>query len=49
MVICQTLWVNDNNLLEDSFGWLSPEHHLMGWALSALKLKKFYPTVTFIR
>ena len=45
MVICQTLWVNNNNLLKDSFGWLSAQHHLMGWALSSLKLKKIYPTV----
>ncbi|MCF3110625.1 hypothetical protein LL912_17700 [Niabella sp. CC-SYL272] len=45
MTICQTLWVNDKNLLKDSFGWLSPQHHIMGWALSCLKLTSNYSTV----
>lgn len=45
MTICQTLWTNRKDLLKDPFGWLSPQHHLMGWALSCLKLKEFYPTV----
>lgn len=45
MKICQTLWSNHKNLLEDSFGWLSPQHHLMAWAYSCLKLREFYPNV----
>ena len=43
--ICQTLWSNHKNLLEDSFGWLSPQHHLMAWVYSCLKLREFYPKV----
>jgi hypothetical protein len=42
MVICQTLWTNKKSLTENSFGWLTPQHHLMAWALSCLQLKKFY-------
>lgn len=45
MVICQTLWTNKKSLLENDFGWLTPQHHLMGWALSALKLCKHYTDV----
>ena len=45
MVICQTLWTNRKNLLKDSFGWLSPQHHLMGWALSCLKLSRYHKNV----
>ncbi|SDE20058.1 DUF6734 family protein [Niabella drilacis] len=42
MTICQTLWTHKKNLLEDPFGWVSPQHHLMAWALSSLQLNKFY-------
>jgi len=45
MIMCQTLWTNKRNLLEESFGWLSPQHHLMGWALSCLKLNEHYNAV----
>jgi hypothetical protein len=31
---------------QSSFGWLSPEYHLMGWALSCLQVKKFYNNIT---
>lgn len=31
---------------EDAFGWLSPEHHLMSWALSCLSLKEHYQDIT---
>lgn len=40
------MWTaNQADLLNNSFGWLSPEYHLMGWALSCLQLKQFYPKV----
>ena len=45
MIICQTLWTNKRNLLEDSFGWSTSQHHLMSWALSCLRLKKNYTDV----
>ncbi len=45
MKICQTLWCNDKDLLKDTFGWYSPQHHLMAWAYSCLKLRAFYPQV----
>ena len=45
MLICQTLWSAKKNLLEENFGWYTPQHHLMGWALSALKLSQHYDTV----
>ncbi len=45
MIICQTLWTKDKNLLDEPFGWLSPQHHIMAWALSVLRLKKYYPIV----
>jgi hypothetical protein len=45
MKICQTLWSCHKDLLEDSFGWLSAQHHLMAWVYSCLKLHEFYPNV----
>jgi len=45
MVICQTLWTNNKNILEDSFGWLTPQYHLMSWALSILKLVQHYDDI----
>ncbi len=45
MKICQTLCSNYKNLLTDSFGWYSPQHHLIAWAYSCLKLREFYPNV----
>ncbi|MCH5716252.1 DUF6734 family protein [Niabella hibiscisoli] len=33
------------NLISENFGWLSPQYHLMGWALSCLKLTKNYENV----
>ena len=47
MKICQTLWTCHKDLLTDSFGWNSPQHHLMAWAYSCLKLKELYPDVEF--
>ena len=45
MNIVQTFWSGEKNLMTDSFGWLSPEYHLMSWALSCLSLKKNYEDV----
>ncbi len=45
MLICQTLWTNKKSLLEYDFGWLSPQHHLMGWALSSIKLAQHYKAI----
>lgn len=42
MIFCQTLWTNKKNLLEDNFGWLMPQYHLMSWALSSMQLAKHY-------
>ena len=42
MNIIQTLYINNKDPFKDSFGWVKPEYHLMGWALSCLQLKKFY-------
>lgn len=42
IIISQTLWTNKKDLLNENFGWLTPQHHLMGWALSALKLSQYY-------
>lgn len=42
MNIIQTLWTSKKMLLNDSFGWLTPQHHLMGWELSSLKIREFY-------
>lgn len=41
----QTLWTAHKSLLEDSFGWLHPQFHLMSWALSCLSLKENYENV----
>ena len=45
MRVIQTFWSGNKNVAEDSFGWLSPKYHLEGWALSMLRLKKFYEQV----
>ena len=46
MRIIQSMWTaNQADMLNNSFGWLSPEYHLMSWALSCLQLKQFYPKV----
>jgi len=43
MNFIQTLYISpDKNPFKDSFGWISPEYHLMGWALSCLQLKQVY-------
>jgi hypothetical protein len=46
MRIIQSFWsCNQTDLTSFNAGWLSPEYHLMGWALSCLQLKQYYPEV----
>lgn len=46
MKIIQSSWsCNQTDLLRFNAGWYSPEYNLMGWALSCLQLKKYYPEV----
>ncbi len=45
MNIVQTLWVGEMSLLENDFGWLNPQYHLMSWALSCLSLKENYKNI----
>lgn len=43
MKIIQSFWSgNKGSLLKDSFGWLTPEHHIISWCLSSNLLAKFY-------
>ncbi|MGF7081412.1 DUF6734 family protein [Mucilaginibacter sp. UYCu711] len=43
MRIVQSFWSCKKSLIENSFGWFSPQYHIMSWALSCLKLKEHYP------
>lgn len=46
MRFIQTLYIHEGkDPFIDNFGWIRPEFHLMGWALSALQLYKFYGSV----
>lgn len=45
MRIVQTFWSGKDDLLENSYGWLDPQSHLMSWALSCLTLKEHYGEV----
>lgn len=45
MRVVQTFWSGGKDPLSDSYGWLSPQHHFMSWALSCLTLKKNYEEV----
>lgn len=45
MKIVQTLWCGNKNLLNDSFGWVSPEYHIMSWCLSCLRIHKYYKNI----
>lgn len=45
MRIIQSFWSAGRNMITDNAGWLSPQHHLIGWALSCLKLKEHYEEV----
>jgi hypothetical protein len=43
MRIVQSLWTkNSDSFLHTTCGWLTPEHHIMSWALSCLTIKSFY-------
>jgi hypothetical protein len=43
MKIIQSFWSgNRGTLLNNNFGWLSPEYHIMSWSLSSNLLAKFY-------
>jgi hypothetical protein len=42
MRIVQSFWSCNKSLLKNSFGWLSPQHHLMAWTLSCLTIHKYY-------
>ncbi|SEB17123.1 DUF6734 family protein [Pedobacter hartonius] len=42
MRIVQSFWSSNRNLLENRFGWVSPQYHLMAWTLSSLKLREHY-------
>ena len=44
--IIQTLYLNDKDPFHNPFGWVAPEYHLMGWALSCLQLQKLYGNIT---
>lgn len=47
MHIVQTLYIDkDKDPFKDSFGWVAPEYHLMGWALSCLQLHALYGSVS---
>lgn len=45
MKVVQTFWTGNKSLLENSFGWINPQSHLMSWALSCLSLKEHYEDV----
>jgi len=46
MNFIQTLYIdNTKDPFRDSFGWASPEYHLMSWTLSCLQLHKLYGSV----
>jgi hypothetical protein len=45
--VVQTLYsYNEADLLTNNFGWISPQYHLMSWALSCLQLTKYYQQVS---
>lgn len=46
MEIVQTFWsCNNRNILENNYGWISPEYNIMSWTLSCLLLQKRYPHI----
>jgi hypothetical protein len=46
MRFIQTLYIDKTkNPFKDTFGWVAPEYHIMGWALSCLQLQKIYGNV----
>ena len=47
MKVVQTFWTGNKSLLDNGFGWINPQYHLMSWALSCLSLRKNYDDVSF--
>ena len=45
MKVVQTFWSGRKKILEDGYGWQSPKHHIMSWALSSLCLRENYNEV----
>jgi len=45
MKIVQSFWSHGSSLLTGHFGWHHAQYHLMGWALSCLRLKEYYDDV----
>ncbi len=46
MKIVQTFWSGGkNNLMNESYGWFSPDYHVMGWVLSSNLLRRYYSDV----
>jgi len=47
MNFIQTLYIDvSKDPFRDNFGWVAPEYHLIGWALSCLQLHKLYGNIT---
>ena len=42
MKIIQSFWTGQQESTRSTFGWQSPEHHWLGWILSANQLSKYY-------
>jgi hypothetical protein len=42
MKIIQSFWTGQQESTQTTFGWQTPEHHWLGWILSAHQLSKFY-------
>ena len=47
MKIIQTFWSGSEDISENSFGWVSPKFHAIGWSLSVILLNKFYDVELF--
>lgn len=46
MKIVQTFWSgNHASIINNNYGWHSPDYHLAAWALSCLTLRQFYDEV----
>lgn len=43
MKIVQSFWSGNKSLTTESYGWLSPQYHLISWALSCLNILDYYP------
>jgi hypothetical protein len=45
MRVVQTLWACGQSLKNNSFGWPSPQYHIISWALSSLMLREHYEDI----